>query len=47
MKVFLGFLILSFVGGIALWKRRLNFRMLLLAGFCAFIAFAYFGLNQI
>jgi hypothetical protein len=47
MKLFLGFLIISFVAGIALWKKRLQLRLLLLAGLCCFVCFAYFSLNQI
>ena len=47
MKIFLAFLMFSFVTGLFLWKARPKRRELLLAGVCLLICFIYFFFDQL
>ncbi len=47
MNVLLLFLIGTFLGGIALWQRKLASRTVILLAICALVCIAYFFGNQI
>jgi len=47
MKLFLGFLIVCFVGGAVLWKAPLKKRLAWLAGLCLLVCAGYYFFNQI
>ncbi len=47
MKVLLGYLIISFFGGMLLWRQKPAWRKSILIVLSLFICFAYYFLNQI
>jgi hypothetical protein len=47
MKLLLGILLLSFIGGIALRRRSANRRAAMLVALCALACFGYYFMGQI
>lgn len=47
MNVLLGFMMVVFLGGIALWRQKLSSRVVILLIICALVSIAYFFGNQI
>lgn len=47
VKLFLGFLLLCFIGGAALWKAPVSQRLIWIMGLCVLVAVGFFFFNQI
>lgn len=47
MTLFIGFTIVCFIGGLLLGRLSFTLRTRLLLGFCLFMAFAYYFLDQV
>ncbi|MBK6325842.1 MAG: hypothetical protein IPF56_07840 [Chloroflexi bacterium] len=47
MKIFIGFIIFAFIGGLLMWKLSFQRRSFILLGVCVLVGFAYYFLNQL
>jgi len=47
VKIFIGFIMFAFIGGLLMWKLSFQRRSLILLAICLMVCFAYYFLNQL